>query len=66
LNSTSVAGTLASDGCQTSTLFNKEALDNVYDVLVCKLCNTWIQEVVSAKQKMAAKKGLASTVDTNL
>jgi len=47
--------------------FSEEALDNVYDVLVRKLCNTRIQEVVSAaKQKMAAKKGLASTVDTNL
>ena len=47
--------------------FSQNALDNVYDVLVRKLCNTRVQEVVSAtKQQMASKKGLASTVDVNL
>lgn len=47
--------------------FSQDALDNVYDVLVRKLCNTRVQEVVSTtKQQMASKKGLASTVDVNL
>ena len=46
--------------------FSQDALDNVY-VLVRKLCNTRVQEVVSAtKQQMESKKGLASTVDVNL
>ena len=47
--------------------FSQSALDNVYEVFVRKLCNTRVQEVVSAiKQQMASKKGLASTVDVNL
>ena len=47
--------------------FSQDALDNVYHIFVCKVCNTRIQEVISAaKQQMASKKGLASTVDTNL
>ena len=40
---------------------------NIYNELSRKLCNTRIQEFLSAtKQDLAAKKGLASTVDTNL
>ena len=47
--------------------FSEEALDNVYDMFVCKVCNTIIQEVISAaKQQMASQRGLASTVDVNL
>ena len=47
--------------------FCEEALNNVYDVFVRKVCNTIIQEVISAaKQQMASQKGLASTVDVNL
>jgi len=47
--------------------FGKEAVNNVYNILVRKLCNTRIQEVVSTvKQQMASKKGLASTTDVNL
>ena len=47
--------------------FSQDALDNVYNVLVRKLCNTRVQEVVSAtRQQLACKKGLASTVDMNL
>ena len=47
--------------------FSEEALNNVYDVFVHKVCNTIIQEVISAaKQQMASQKGLASTVDVNL
>ena len=39
----------------------------VYDELSRRLCNTRIQEFLSAtKQDLAAKKGLASTVDINL
>ena len=42
-------------------------MNNVYNTFVRKVCNTRIQEVISAsKQQMASKKGLASTVDTNL
>ena len=47
--------------------FSKDAIDNVFTVFTRKLCNTRIQEFISsAKQQMASKKGLASTVDTNL
>ena len=47
--------------------FSEEAVNTVYNVLVRKLCNTRVQEVVSTvKQQMASKKGLASTTDTNL
>lgn len=47
--------------------FSEDALDNVYEIFVRKVCNTRIQEVISAaKQQMASKKGLASTIDTNL
>jgi len=39
----------------------------IYDELSRKLCNTRVQEFSSAtKQDLAAKKGLASTVETNL
>ena len=31
--------------------FSLDALDNVYDVLVRKLCNTRVQEVVSATKQ---------------
>lgn len=47
--------------------FSQSVIDGVYTVLVRKLCNTRVQEVVSAaKQQLACKKGLASTVDVNL
>jgi len=47
--------------------FSKDAVDNVYDTFVRKVCNTIIQEVISAaKQQMVSKKGLVSTVDVNL
>ena len=43
------------------------AVKKVFDVLTRKLCNTRIQEFISStKQQLAAKKGLASTVDVNL
>ena len=52
------------------TFFDNEselAMNNIYEELTRKLCNTRIQEFISAtKQEFAAKKGLASTVDTNL
>jgi len=52
------------------TTFDSEsemALNNVYEELTRKLCNTRIQEFLSAtKQEFATKKGLASTVDVNL
>ena len=42
-------------------------MDNVFDELTRKLCNTRIQEFLSAtKQEFATKKGMASTVDVNL
>ena len=45
----------------------EEAMASVYDEMSRKLCNTRIQEFLSAtKQDLAAKKGLASTVDVNL
>ena len=48
-------------------MFDEEAVNTVHNVLVRKLCNTRIQEVVSTvKQQMASKKGLASTTDVNL
>lgn len=52
----------------TMDTFSEDAMDNVYDTFVRKVCNTAvIQEIVSAaKQQMASKKGLASTVDVNL
>ena len=47
--------------------FNEEAVNTVYNILVRKLCNTRIREVVSTvRQQMASKKGLASTTDVNL
>ena len=46
---------------------SEDAIDNVRNTFVRKVCNTMIQEVISAaKQQMASKKGLASTVDVNL
>ena len=47
--------------------FSEGAVKNVFSVFVRKLCNTRIQEFLSAtKQELATKKGLASTVDVNL
>ena len=38
-----------------------------FNIFVRKVCNTRIQEFLSAaKQELATKKGLASTVDVNL
>ena len=43
------------------------AVDNIYEEFTRKLCNTRIQEFLSAtKQELAMKKGMASTVDVNL
>ena len=40
---------------------------NVFSVFIWKVCNTHIQEFLSAtKQELATKKGLASFVDVNL
>ena len=40
--------------------FSEDSLNNVFDVLTRKICNTRIQQFVSAtKQEFAAKKGLA-------
>ena len=49
------------------TTYNGDAIDNVYNTFIRKVCNTRIQEFLSAmKQQLATKKGLASTVDVNL
>ncbi|XP_065907081.1 uncharacterized protein [Dysidea avara] len=46
---------------------SEDAITVIYDELTRKLCNTRIQEFLSStKQNLAAKKGLASTVDVNL
>jgi len=46
---------------------SEQAITTIYEELSRKLCNSRIQEFVSAtKQDFAAKKGLASTIDTNL
>ena len=47
--------------------YSEAAIENVYSTFVRKVCNTRIQEFLSAtKQLLATKKGLASTVDVNL
>ena len=47
--------------------YTEAAIINVFSVFVRKVCNTRIQEFLSAtKQELATKKGLASTVDVNL
>lgn len=47
--------------------FSEAVLDNVLNTFARKICNTRIQEFLSAtKQQLATKKGLASTVDINL
>jgi len=47
--------------------FDRVSVKNVFDVYVRKVCNTRLQEFLSAmKQDLATKKGLASTVDLNL
>ena len=46
---------------------DSSAKDNVYQEMVCKLCNTRIQEFLSSqKQRMASEKGHASTTGQNL
>ena len=46
---------------------NEQAMTSICEELSRKLCNMRIQEFISAtKQDLAAKKGLASTTDTNL
>ena len=48
-------------------IYSDEAISNVFNTFTRKLCNTRIQESLSAtKQHLATKKGLASTVDVNL
>jgi len=43
------------------------SMETIYEELARKLCNIRIQEFLSAtKQDLAARKGLASTVDVNL
>ena len=52
---------------RTFDMESETAVNNIYEELTRKLCNTKIQEVLSVtKQELAAKKGLASTVDVNL
>jgi len=47
--------------------FSADRFDNIFTVFTRKLCNIRIQEFISStKQHMASKKGLASTVDSNL
>lgn len=47
--------------------FSEAAIENVLNTFARKICNTRIQEFLSAtKQQFATKKGLASTVDVNL
>jgi len=49
------------------TMYSDEAINNVYNTFTRKVCNTRIQEFLSAtKQHLASKKGLAPTVDVNL
>ena len=46
---------------------SQDAMTTIHMELATKLCNIRIQEFLSAiKQDLAAKKGLASTVDVNL
>ena len=46
---------------------SQNAMGTIYGELARKLCNIRIQEFLSAtKQDLAAKKGLASTIDINL
>ena len=46
---------------------DEAAIENVYNELIRKVCNTHIQEFFSArKQEFGAKKGLALIVDLNL
>lgn len=46
---------------------SQDAMATIYVELARKFCNRRIQEFLSAtKQDLAAKKGLASTVDVNL
>ena len=52
---------------QNFDTFPERVLDSVFEVLVRKLCNIRIQEFISStRQQLAAKKGLASTIDVNL
>jgi len=47
--------------------FDEDIIKDVYEGFTTKLCNTRIQEFVSAtKQQLATKKGAASTVEVNL
>ena len=46
---------------------SQDAMETIYVELARKLCNIRIQEFLSATKKdLAAKKGLASTIDVNL
>lgn len=52
---------------RSTQVVDEAVIENVYNELTRKVCNTRIQEFLSAKkQEFAAKKGLASTVDVNL
>ena len=55
------------NACVPNDMHEKCFLDGMCSELVRKLCNTRIQEFLSAwKQETATKKGLASTIDLNL
>ena len=50
-----------------AAIYSNEAISNVFNTFTRKLCNTRIQEFLSAtKQHLATKKGLTLTVDINL
>ena len=58
---------LATRSLNVEATYSDEAIQNVYSTFTRKICNTRIQEFLSAtKQHFATKKGLASTVDVNL
>ena len=58
---------LATKSPDMETTYSDETIINVYSIFTRKICNTRIQEFLSAtKQHLASKKGLASTVDVNL
>ena len=47
--------------------FSEDNVRSVYEEFTKKLCNTRIQEFISAtKQQLATKKGAASTIEVNL
>ena len=50
-----------------AAIYCNEAINNVFNMFTRKLCNTRIQEFLSAiKQHLATKKGLTLIIDINL